>query len=147
MDRQDVRRLSPPTNSLDWTLISSRSLPLLVVVAALAYGWLVYPFLSPYAGGADSSGYLNLARSLTQGTLLAPVRVLPGYPVTEFGSGAYQPQGYTIRDDSGTMIPTYPIGFPMHVALATFLIGSDHAVAFINVLLALAGLALMYASC
>jgi hypothetical protein len=147
MDGQDIRRLPPLTDSLDRPLIWSRSLPLLVILAALAYGWLVYLFVSPYAGGSDSSGYLNFARSLTHGKLLAPVRVLPGYPVTEFGSGTYQPGGYTIRDDSGTMIPTYPIGFPMHVAVAAFLIGSDNAVAFINVLLALAGLALMYASC
>jgi hypothetical protein len=34
----------------------------------------------------------------------------------------------------------------MHIALATFLIGSENAVALINILLALAGLPLMYAS-
>jgi hypothetical protein len=61
MDGQAVQRVPPPTNSLDGTIVWSRSLPLLIVVAALAYGWLVYAFVSPYAGGSDSSGYLNFA--------------------------------------------------------------------------------------
>jgi hypothetical protein len=148
MDAQVAQRVPPTTHRLVRHVVWSRSLALLILAAAVAYGWFIYDFVSPYAGGSDSSGYLNFARLLTHGDLLAPVRVLPGFSVTEFGTDAYQPQGFKIHADSdGTMSPTYPIGFPMHIALATFLIGSENAVALINILLALAGLALMYASC
>jgi hypothetical protein len=148
MDGQVVERLSASTNPINRAAAWSRSFTLLIVVATIAYGWLVYAFVSPYAGGSDSSAYLNFARSLTHGELLAQVRVLPGFSVTEFGMDVYQPVGFKIRDNSGDgMSPTYPIGFPMHVALSSFLVGSDEAVALTNVFLALAGLALMYASC
>src|SRR5262245_19746 len=78
----------------------------LMLVAALAYAWFLSTFLSQYAADADASGYLNFARLLVHGEIRAPVRALPGHAVTEFGEGTYQPQGFSIRDDSGLMSPT-----------------------------------------
>ena len=114
MHDEVVRRVPRPTNLLNKPVAWRRSLALLMVAAAFAYGWLVYASVSPYAAGADSSGYLNFAQSLTNGNLLARVRVLPGFREM----GVYQPSGYTIRDNSGTMNSNLPIGFPMHVALS-----------------------------
>ena len=96
---------------------------MLLLAGGVAYSWLICTFLSPYAGGADSSGYLNFARLLTQGQVLAPVRALPGHAVAEFHAGTYQPQGFVIRDDSGFMAPTYPVGLPLHLVLASWLVG------------------------
>jgi Dolichyl-phosphate-mannose-protein mannosyltransferase len=118
-----------------------------IVAFGLGYSCFLGSFLSPYAGGADSSGYLIFSRLLTQGQILAPVRELPGHTVTEFGEGTYQPQGFSVRDNSGFMSPTYPVGLPLHLALATRLVGSSHAVAMVNILGALAAAVLMYASC
>jgi hypothetical protein len=126
---------------------SSRAAILLLLVGGVAYAWLVCHFLSPYAGGADSSGYLNFARLLTHGQVLAAVRALPHHAVTEFGAGTFQPQGFVIRDDSGLMAPTYSVGLPLHLALATLAAGLRHAVALVNVLAALSAGALIYASC
>jgi hypothetical protein len=144
MMREFFHRVGPkPEASLftDCTIIS------LMLAAALAYAWFLSTFLSPYAADADASGYLNFARLLVHGEIRAPVRGLPGHAVTEFGEGTYQPQGFSIRDDSGLMSPTYPVGFPLHLALATWLFGSEYAVAIVNILAALAAGALLYASC
>ena len=63
--------------------------------------------------------------SCTQGQVLAPVRALPGHAVTEFHAGTYQPQGFIIRDDSGFMAPTYPVGLPLHLVVVSWLAGSE----------------------
>jgi hypothetical protein len=125
----------------------SRAAILFLLIGGVAYGWLVCSYLSPYAGGADSSGYLNFARLLTYGRILAPVRALPHHAATEFGTGTYQPQGFIVRDDSGLMAPSYSVGLPLHLALASLAAGLQHAVALVNVLAALSAGALMYASC
>ena len=57
---------------------TNRTVILLLVLAGLAYSLFISAYLSPYAAGADSSGYLNFARFLTHGQVLAPVRALPG---------------------------------------------------------------------
>jgi hypothetical protein len=126
----------------------NRSLIPLLLLAALGYSCFLYAFMSPYAAGADASGYLNFARLLTHGQVLAPVRELPAHAVTAFGEGTYQPQGFSVRNDSGVMSPTYPVGFPLHLTLATWLVGSmSGAVVIVNILAALAAGALLYASC
>jgi hypothetical protein len=124
----------------------SRTAIVFLLVGGVAYSWIIWTFLSPYAGGADSSGYLNFARLLTDGSVLAPVRALPGHAVTEFGVGTYQPQGFIIQNDSGFMAPTYPVGLPLHLALVTWLLGLKYAVGLVNGLAGLAAGALMYAS-
>jgi hypothetical protein len=100
MNEQLVRSIPPLATAVRRSVPRS-VLKLLIVIAALAYGWLVYAYVSPYAGGSDSTGYLNFAQLLTQGHLLAPVRVLPGFSVTEFGMEVYQPQGFKIRGKLG----------------------------------------------
>ena len=119
---------------------------LLLALAVVAYAAFLSSFMSFEAGGSDSSGYLNFAKLLLQGEVRAPVRALPGYPIAEFGN-IYEPQGFALRDASGTMAPTYPVGLPLHLALATALAGAGNAVVVVNVLAALAAALLMYASC
>jgi len=68
--------------------------------------------------------------------------------VTVFGEGIYQPQGFSVRNDSGFMSPTDPAGFQLHLTLATWLVGSmTRAVAIVNILAALSAGGLLYASC
>ena len=131
----------------DRAVRSSRAAIMLLLVGGLAYSWLLGTHLAPYAAGADPSGYLNFARLLTHGQVLAPVRALPGHTVTAFGEGTYQPQGFVIRDDSGFMAPTYSVGLPVHLVLATWLVGLKYAVGLVNVFAALVTGAVTYASC
>src|SRR5262249_49131011 len=113
----------------------------------LAYVWFIAHFFVPYAGGSDSSGYLNFARLLSYGTLVAPVRALSEHSVTEFGLHVFEPLIFRIRDDSGFMSPIYPIGAPLHFALATLLFGSVHAAALVSAAAAIAAGVLIYFSC
>ncbi|MBV8224016.1 MAG: hypothetical protein JO232_02370, partial [Verrucomicrobia bacterium] len=125
---------------------SSAFLVVGVVAAAAAYATLLWTHISPYAGGADSSGYMNYAKLLTHGQLLAPVRPLPGFTPTEFGESAYQPLGFRIRGDSGFMSPTYAVGLPLHLAAATLLAGVKNSVKLVNILAAFAAALLTYLS-
>jgi hypothetical protein len=118
-----------------------------VVVVAAAYATLLWTHISPYAAGADSSGYMNYTKLLIHGQLLAPVRSLPGFNPTDFGEMAYQPLGFRIRGDSGFMSPTYAVGLPLHLAAATLLVGVKNSVKLVNLLAALAAALLMYLSC
>jgi hypothetical protein len=69
MNEQLVRSIPPLATAVRRSVPRS-VLKLLIVIAALAYGWLVYAYVSPYAGGSDSTGYLNFAQLLTQGHCL-----------------------------------------------------------------------------
>jgi hypothetical protein len=125
---------------------SSSAFLVVGVVVAAAYATLLWTHISPYAGGADSSGYMNYAKLLTHGQLLAPVRPLPGFTPTEFGESAYQPLGFRIRGDSGFMSPTYAVGLPLHLAAATLLVGAKNSVKLVNILAAFAAALLTYLS-
>ena len=60
-------------------------------------------------GSADSSGYFNEARLLGSGRLTVPV---PG-PL-------FIPLGFIAAPESGAMVPSYPAGYPLHLALFRF---------------------------
>ncbi len=70
-----------------------------------------------FAYGPDPSGYLNEARMLAAGRTSLPI-----VPVLQLGldpalGPIFTPFGFAARPD-GTMVPTYPVGTPVHLALA-----------------------------
>ena len=70
-----------------------------------------------FAYGPDPSGYLNEARMLADGRTSLPIA-----PVLQRGldpalGSIFTPFGFAARPD-GTMVPTYPVGTPVHLALA-----------------------------
>ncbi|MDP3073359.1 MAG: glycosyltransferase family 39 protein [Opitutaceae bacterium] len=116
------------------------------ILALLLYGgWLAANF-SPFAGGADSSGYLNSARLLAAGRLTAEARVpaelasAPSLPPQLF-----QPHGFIPAVEPGRLAPTYAVGLPLQLALASLVVGPALAPTVVGVLGALAALALLYA--
>ncbi len=117
------------------------------LLAAAIAGYAIYlaRYSSPYAGGADSSGYINSARLLSQGRLFTLPRVLPGHLAGEFGDLSVVPLGFALRP-GGRMAPTYPTGYPLQlVAAAVF--GWARAATVVNVMTALAGGFLLFAYC
>jgi hypothetical protein len=117
----------------------------LLAAVVIAYALFLARYISPHASGSDSSGYLNSARMLDHGIFLAPVRVLPGHTVTEFGGLALQPLGFYIEPDGNRMAPTYPIGLPLHLLVAAKIAGWHNAVIAVNLLTALASGGLLWA--
>src|SRR3954469_9352383 len=93
------------------------------LVSLLAYGIYMAWLFVPSAGGADSSGYLNSAKLLAHGKLVAPSRVIPELKLTS----PYHlvPLGFTCepKPDSVRLAPTYPVGMPLQFAAATLVAG------------------------
>ncbi len=75
------------------------------------------------AGGADSYGYVSQASLWATGRLSVeqPLADLEG----EFGPWIFAPLGYRPGRDSGTLVPTYPPGLPLVMAVALKLGGAD----------------------
>jgi len=122
------------------------SLSFVVLFALLlaGYVWFLRSYTSPYAGGSDSSGYLNSAALLKAGLLRTPVPGLPGHGAVEFGLGAHVPLGFTIRAGTDLMAPSYPIGLPLHLVAFSWPVGLDWATVPLNICSALAGGLLLY---
>jgi hypothetical protein len=115
----------------------------LAVVAMGAYVLFLGSRVGAYAGGADSSGYLNSARLLGDARVRTSLRVVAGIPAAELRSYAYVPLGFRPRGD-GEMAPTYPIGLPIAVLATASFTGWDLAPHVTMVCHALLGVGLMY---
>ena len=116
-----------------------------IALAAAGYGWFIYQHCSPYAGGSDSAGYLNSARLLVSGHVAEPVRTVPGLAPPEWSYYFHQSLGCIVNPQTGRWVPSYPIGLPMHYALASLLAGFEKAARLVNVFNALAAGVLLYA--
>lgn len=105
---------------LQSTVTTASGILLLVgLVAFGGYAYFCWRNTWTMPGGADSSGYFNLARCLERGEIHAPARPIEGLPPTTLPSFAYVPLGFQPNPVRGTMTPTYPIGVP-----AAFLAGA-----------------------
>ncbi len=134
---------SPPARPT--TLFNSRRLFVaLVAVLVVGYAWFLRLHTAPYAGGSDSSGYLNCAALLLAGRVTIPKNALTGHAPAEFGDGAHQPLGFITRAGTDEMAPSYPPGLPLHLAAFSFLVGLDWATIPLNICSALAGGVLLY---
>jgi hypothetical protein len=121
-----------------------RKVGILAAAAVLACSALVARFVSNFAGGADPSGYLNSAQLLAQGRLSEPVRTVPGVAPSAYRLDAFIPLGMRAGRKPGTMVPTYPVGLPLHLAIASFVVGFLHAGTLVNTLAWIAAIVLVY---
>jgi hypothetical protein len=117
---------------------------LILLAGALAYGAFVYQTGAPYAAGADSSGYLNSARLLASGRLAEPVRTVAGLEPPAWNYFYHQPLGYAVAPGGTDMVPTYPVGLPLHYAAASWFVGFEKAARVVNALNVLAAGALLF---
>ena len=118
-----------------------------IFFGAIIYLAFLNVYMSPYASATDASGYMNFAKQLAQGEIFLPVRSLPAHAIMEFGTEAFQPMGWLVRDNSGLMSPYYPPGAPLHFAVASWLVGEPAAVNLANTVLTIAAGILLYLSC
>lgn len=120
---------------------------LLGILALAAYGIFLARHASLAAGGSDTSGYLNNARLLAAGKLRGELRLpgefeaLPGMHRQHF-----MPLGAD-RDLPGNpyLTPTYAPGLPLHLAVASKLVGWHWAPLLVELIMALAAVTLCYA--
>ncbi len=122
----------------------SRLQVLLVVGFVIGYAWFLRLHTAPYAGGSDSSGYLNAAHLLLEGRLSSVKPALPGHTPSDFAIGAHQPLGFLTRAGTDEMAPSYPVGLPLHLAVFSWIAGLDWATIPLNMCAALASGGLFY---
>lgn len=115
----------------------------MLAVALVLYGFLIGKNLGAYAGGADSSGYLNNAKLLREGRVIIPRRAIEGLPPEKILDYTYVPLGFIpVRERD--MAPIYPIGLSIFIAALSPFTGwaaSPHICLWLH---AMAGVLLMY---
>jgi hypothetical protein len=89
----------------------------LFAAALAAYFALLVWNSSFVVGGADSAGYFSEARLLTEGRLSLPVQPMQRMQLDATWTDAFPPGGF--RPRGRELVPTYPIGFPLHIAAAS----------------------------
>jgi 4-amino-4-deoxy-L-arabinose transferase-like glycosyltransferase len=86
----------------------------LTIAASLRYG-------STVASGADSYGYISLAEMFAGGSLTRPPVTLPPWPWPE-AAWTFAPLGWLPAREGLALVPTYPPGLPLLMALAHVLV-------------------------
>lgn len=124
-----------------------RSLGWLGLVALTVYAVFLGFHASTGAGGADTSGYLNSARLLAAGKLHGDLRAPPEFgPPVDLVLAHFKPLGFDLtahRDPR--LLPTYPVGLPLHLAAAGKVFGWRVAPLVVELSVALGALWLCYA--
>ncbi|HEX2851844.1 MAG TPA: phospholipid carrier-dependent glycosyltransferase [Opitutaceae bacterium] len=116
----------------------------LVAIAAILYGILLGTHVGAWAGGADSSGYLNNARLLRAGRFQIEQRTIEGLPSSQVSSFTYVPLGF-IPKNRDQMVPTYPVGLSLLIVAVSPFTGWAAAPHVTEWLHGLAGVALIFA--
>lgn len=116
----------------------------LIAGLVAAYAGLVAWYHAPYAGGSDSSGYVNSARLLLEGRVSEPLRLPDGLPPGLLPNDAFIPLGFRPAVTGAAMVPTYPVGLPLHLAAVGWLTGLTAASTLVAVGGALAFVGLLY---
>lgn len=122
----------------------SRGKLILLAGAAAVYAFFIAWYHAPYAGGSDSSGYLNSAQLLLSGRLDTPLRLPEGMPRELLAKDAFIPLGFRPDLTGTSMVPTYPVGLPLHLVAVGWLTGLSVASTVVAVGAALTFVGLLY---
>lgn len=115
-----LRRSRADMQWADYTSDAARTLLLGLALAGIGW-WLVY--LVDVCGGSDSYGYVSASQRLLAGALIEPEPIASWLPVSDPLYVA-TPAGYVPAAGGLGTAPTYPLGLPALMALATWLVGS-----------------------
>jgi hypothetical protein len=124
----------------------SRTTAVLLGLGLLIYTLFLGFNMGAYAGGSDSSGYLNNARLLRKGRIATGYREIPGLPADKMPGYTYVPLGFRPAGPH-KMVPTYPIGLPLLINIVASVAGVDAAPSWTISLHAIAGVVIMFLLC
>jgi hypothetical protein len=111
-------------------------------ILLLLYGAFIGWKFAPVAAGSDAAGYMNAARMLAGGELSIPLR-----QIAEFAPESawpYTPLGFVAESSTQRLRPTYPLGLPLHYALASSVCGWKAGPTLVTVLAAVGLVLLTY---
>jgi hypothetical protein len=123
---------------------SERTFRWIAAVLFAGYTVLLFDSLSGGLGGSDSAGYGNTARDIVAGRIVVPVEALARLGFDEGWLRVFIPLAEQPGPRPGTMVPYYPPGFPLHVALFSLLAGWKTGPFLVSPLFAIAALVLTY---
>jgi hypothetical protein len=138
--------LQPSTPALEsFSSHRHRWWSLAIVMALAAYALLLWPRMGAYAGGSDSSGYLNQARLLEKGEIVIPQRFPAEAPPAAGAGHLYVPLGFhPAPGEEARMVPLYPVGLSLLTLGMARLTGWEVAPAAVMILHLLGGLGVVY---
>lgn len=127
--------------------MASRPSQLTIIAAVtglLIYGYLVVRHGYYAVGNADATGYANAARSLLEGRIVQPVAGLDQLELPDQFIYFFIPLGYEQGPRPRTIAPIYPVGVPLHMAGAAWLVGWRYGPFLVSPLAAVLSLVLLY---
>lgn len=93
------------------------------LIALAGYTAFLAANTTAVAGGSDSSGYMNSARLFAAGNLRTELRVPREFSGLELNLKHFSPAGFDLFPVHQDLAPSYPNGFPLHLALGARLLG------------------------
>src|SRR5262249_36288793 len=116
---------------------------------AAGAGLLIYSFLvirhAYYSvWGSDPTGYVNVARSLLEGRIAQPATALDELKLPDQFIYSFSPLGYEAGPRPRTLAPTYPVGYPLHMAGGALIFGWKYGPFLVSPLAAALSLVLIY---
>ncbi len=103
-------------------LFSRRTFLLRSLIGLILFGLLIAHYMGAYAGSSDTSGYMNDARLLASGELHPEQRSIEQLPPSKLPFMGYIPLGF-LPLDNGRMYPTYAMGLPILILVASKVFG------------------------
>ena len=116
-----------------------------VAAFAFLYLYFIREHSSFSATASDQSGYFNIAQRLLQGKLIQHVPVIAGVQPPVWNYDFQRPLGFLVDAQTGMMVPTYPVGFPLHLLAAEPFVSLQYATLAVNVCLVAASGILVFA--
>jgi hypothetical protein len=129
-----------------WLAALSRSRYVMIpaVIGLLIYGGFLVRYASFSVGGADSSGYALIARSLLEGRIVQRVAELDRLGLPDEFTKCFIPIANDFGPRPGTMTAFYPLGMPLHVAAGVLIAGWKYGPFIVSPVCALLSLILIY---
>ncbi len=125
-----------PRFSMPLRLSTSGLAVIFLALSVIYSGFLITRGVS-YASSSDASGYFNSAKLLHTAKVSTPITTIPHFTPNDGNFVFQQPLGFTVENETKTLVATYPPGLPLHLLLAAQIVGWDHAAILVNVLGAL----------
>lgn len=133
-----------PSSGITRAALLRRAYGAVLLVGLALYGNYLFRHASYAVGGADGSGYANIARAVSRGgPIVEPVKELEQFSLPATMLSAFVPLAYTPVKETNAMTPFYPVGVPLHMALGAALAGWETGPYLVGPVAALLSLLLM----